>query len=166
VLHLSNHLLRCESKICTQIMLLPSAAVLVLLLQAKSLASPLAPRELVVTITGASADPDETNQWAAGATVDYPIHSSCNSTQRIQLRRALNDAVKLAEHARDHLLRWGNSSSLVTKYFGNASTAEPIGWYDRVVNADKGGIWFRCDDPDKNCATQQGISSTFRISTC
>ena len=37
-----------------------------------------------------------------------------------------------------------------------ASTAEPAGWYDRLVNGDKAGVLFRCDDPDQNCATQDG----------
>ncbi|ORY18250.1 putative peptidase family-domain-containing protein [Clohesyomyces aquaticus] len=36
-------------------------------------------------------------------------------------------------------------------YFGNASTREPIVWFDKVVNGDKAGVLFRCDDPDGNC---------------
>jgi hypothetical protein len=45
----------------------------------------------------------------------------------------------------------------VQKYFGDGPTATPIGWYDRVIAADKTGMTFRCDDPDRNCATQDGM---------
>ncbi|ORY63937.1 putative peptidase domain-containing protein [Pseudomassariella vexata] len=92
-----------------------------------------------------------TYDWAAGATKDYPIHASCNSTQRSLLKKGLDDAMKLADHAKNHVLRFGNSSEFYVKYFGSAPTAEVIGWYDKVVNADRGGIWFRCDNPDGNC---------------
>ncbi|KZF23734.1 zincin [Xylona heveae TC161] len=93
--------------------------------------------------------------WNLGAVTRYPIHASCNATERRQLEFALDEAMVLAGHARDHILRHGASSRFYTKYFGNASTAEPAGWFDRVVNADKGGIWFRCDDIDGNCKAHE-----------
>ncbi|KAF5023034.1 hypothetical protein F66182_4918 [Fusarium sp. NRRL 66182] len=92
--------------------------------------------------------------WAEGWAKSYPIHQSCNSTLRRQLTTALDETVQLAQHAKDHILRHGHKSEFVQKYFGNASTSQPIGWYDRVINADKTGMLFRCDDPDRNCATQ------------
>jgi hypothetical protein len=94
--------------------------------------------------------------WSKGAVNEYDIHQSCNSTQTALLRQALIETEILAGHARDHIQRFGNSSSYYTKYFGKASTAEPAGWYDRLVNGDKAGVLFRCDDPDQNCATQDG----------
>lgn len=94
--------------------------------------------------------------WSKGAVNEYEIHQSCNSTQHSLLRQALTETEILAGHARDHIQRFGNSSSYYTKYFGKASTAEPAGWYDRLVNGDKAGVLFRCDDPDQNCATQDG----------
>jgi hypothetical protein len=66
----------------------------------------------------------------------------------------LDEAVALAQHAKDHIMRWGNTSELYQKYFGNASTAEPSGWFDKVVNADKAGLVFRCDNPDGNCGQE------------
>jgi hypothetical protein len=94
--------------------------------------------------------------WSKGAVNEYEIHQSCNATQTALLRQALIETEVLAGHARDHIQRFGNSSSYYTKYFGKASTAEPAGWYDRLVNSDKAGVLFRCDDPDQNCATQDG----------
>ena len=109
---------------------------------------------VTTTVTEAAASPTgapSASDWAAGATRDVPIHRSCNGTQRALLSRGLDDAMKLAGHARDHVLRFGNSSDFYVKYFGSAPTAEVIGWYDRIVYGDKGGIWFRCDDIDGNC---------------
>ncbi|CAF3566156.1 hypothetical protein SNK03_006725 [Fusarium graminearum] len=100
--------------------------------------------------------------WSEGWTKDYPIHQSCNATLRHQLSSALDETVQLAQHAKDHILRHGHKSEFFTKYFGNASTSQPIGWYDRVVNADKTGVLFRCDDPDKNCATQDAWAGHWR----
>jgi hypothetical protein len=94
--------------------------------------------------------------WSKGAVDQYEIHQSCNVTETLLLHQALTETEILAAHARDHIQRFGNSSSYYTKYFGQSSTAEPAGWYDRLVNGDKAGVVFRCDDPDQNCATQDG----------
>jgi len=94
--------------------------------------------------------------WSAGGSPNYTIHPSCNITQRRQLENALAETIELASHARDHILRWGNSSTFYTKYFGQGPTAEPMGWYSKVSDADKTRALFRCDDPDMNCATQDG----------
>jgi hypothetical protein len=87
----------------------------------------------------------------------FPIHESCNVTLHQQLSRALDETVVLARHAKEHLLRWGGESPFVQRYFGNASTAAPIGFFERVASAERGSMLFRCDDPDKNCATQEGM---------
>jgi hypothetical protein len=102
------------------------------------------------------AQSPSTYDWARGAVTQYEIHQSCNATETAILRQAITETEVLASHAKDHILRHGNSSSYYRKYFGNAPTAEPAGWYDRLVNGDKSGVLFRCDDIDKNCATQDG----------
>ncbi|KAG4419522.1 hypothetical protein IFR04_007316 [Cadophora malorum] len=90
--------------------------------------------------------------WNEGATPDYTIHVSCNATERNQLQRALNESTILAQHAKDHIMRFGNSSETYVKYFGNSSTtAEPAGWFDKLISGDKSGIVFRCDDIDNKC---------------
>ncbi|KAK4154228.1 putative peptidase domain-containing protein [Chaetomidium leptoderma] len=103
-----------------------------------------------------------------GAVTTFPIHASCNSTLRRQLERGLDETVQLAAHARDHILRWGHDSPFVQKYFGgmdgngSSSTATPLGWYSRIVAGDRGNMTFRCDDPDENCATQDGWAGHWR----
>lgn len=135
-------------------MMVKSTATALLLL-CGAIASPILPP--ASTEVDSAPKPDDSASiydWAEGWTKDYTIHPSCNSTLRRQLREGLDEAVALAEHAKDHLLKFGAESDFVQKYFGNGSTAPPVGWYDRIVNADKTGVVFRCDDPDRNCATQ------------
>ncbi|KAL2151194.1 hypothetical protein VTH82DRAFT_6292 [Thermothelomyces myriococcoides] len=159
------HLLSALFLLCTGIQGLPASAT-----EDNATASS-SPSSSSATATPTSYD------FAAGAVTSYPIHPSCNSTLRRQLERALDETVALAAHARDHILRWGVDSPFVQKYFGVtndtkpsadheeavlASTAAPLGWYSRVVAADKGGITFRCDDPDRNCATQDGWAGHWR----
>jgi len=141
----------------------PISLSLLLLGASSALASPLVARQAsessTATPTQAAAIPSAT-PWDAGAVSSYPIHSSCNLTEAAQIAHGLDEAMTLVSHAKDHILRWGNSSEIYQKYFGNASTGEPIGWFDKILNGDKAGILFRCDDPDKNCATQDGKSLT------
>lgn len=128
------------------------------LLQAGTYALPTS----TTTTTTAAATSESTSTWdfTSGAITKFPIHASCNATLRRQLERALDETVTLASHARAHILRWGGASPFVQKYFGNGSaTATPLGWYTRVAEADRGYMTFRCDDPDRNCATQEGMSS-------
>ncbi|KAF2279793.1 zincin [Westerdykella ornata] len=115
----------------------------------------LARAESTVTVTQTVEAPSPTSTaWNAGAVTEYPIHSSCNHTERAQIKRGLKEAIILAQHAKDHILRWGNSSELYQKYFGAAPSGEAIGWFDKIVNVDKAGILFRCDNPDGNCANE------------
>lgn len=129
-------------------------------------AANLRKREQAVTVTQTvtASTPEPTVwQWDLGGSKFVPIHQSCNATERALLQRGFEDAYKLAQHAQDHILRFGNSSDYYQKYFGNSSTAEPIGWYDKIVNGDKTGVWFRCDDIDGNC--HQDGKITFPHST-
>ncbi|KAM0718509.1 hypothetical protein Q7P37_005579 [Cladosporium fusiforme] len=100
--------------------------------------------------------------WSQGAVGAYEIHRSCNATQTALLRQAITETETLSAHARDHIQRFGNSSSYYKKYFGKAPTAEAAGWYDKLVNGDKAGVLFRCDDVDQNCATQDEWAGHWR----
>ncbi|KAE8150914.1 putative peptidase domain-containing protein [Aspergillus avenaceus] len=89
--------------------------------------------------------------WDAGATTQYPIHDSCNATQRRQIETGLSETIALVDHAKAHILRWGNESSIYRKYFGDRPSFEAIGAYELVSNGNKGNVLFRCDNPDGNC---------------
>ncbi|KAL8729975.1 MAG: hypothetical protein Q9166_004420, partial [cf. Caloplaca sp. 2 TL-2023] len=112
---------------------------------AVALPAPVQPR------ADSDEQPPNTSAWNDGAIKDFLIHESCNATEIIQLRKGLSDAVTLADHAKQHILRWGNSSEHYRKYFGDAPSGEAIGYYEKVISGDKGGALFRCDNPDGNC---------------
>lgn len=59
--------------------------------------------------------------------------------------------VELVDHAKQHVLRWGNSSEHYRKYFGDLPSGEVVGWFERVASGDRGAALFRCDNPDGNC---------------
>ncbi|KPI39708.1 Major allergen Asp f 2 [Cyphellophora attinorum] len=104
---------------------------------------------------------DEQAPWNAGAVTEYTIHESCNATQASQIADGLREAVELAEHAKAHILRWGNESEIYRKYFGNDPPYTAIGSFDIIGNGDKAGVIFRCDNPDGNCE-QEGWAGHWR----
>jgi hypothetical protein len=121
------------------------------------LATPLVARQSGASPTSASASPSATPwTWNAGAVDEFPIHESCNSTQHAYIKNGLEETLLICRQARDHILRWGNSSEIYQKYFGDAPTGEPLGWFAKIVDGDKDGVLFRCDNPDGNCA-QKGM---------
>jgi len=89
--------------------------------------------------------------WDAGAVSQYPIHESCNATQAHQIALGLNETILLAQHAKEHVLRFSNNSEIYRRYFGDRPPYEVIGAYDIIVSGDKEGVLFRCDNPDGNC---------------
>lgn len=90
--------------------------------------------------------------WDEGAVHEFQVHPSCNHSEETQLRKALQDAVTLADHAKQHILRHSNASEHYRKYFGEGPSGQVLGWYDKIINGDRGRALFRCDNPDGNCA--------------
>lgn len=128
--------------------------LLALLSGSPASAGPVQRRQEAVpqTVTaGAPAAAPTPWSWNAGGSRAWPIHASCNATERALLHKGLDDAAALAAHARDHVLRFGNTSELFQKYFGAAPSAEVIGWYAKIADGDRSRFKFRCDDPDGNC---------------
>lgn len=117
---------------------------------AYAMAAPAPLSHHLVTDDTSEHVPHDTD-WYDNASQDFFIHPSCNATETVQLRKALADAVKLADHAKQHILRYGNSSAHYRKYFGNALLGEVIGYLDKVVNRDRTTSLFCCDNPDGNC---------------
>lgn len=81
----------------------------------------------------------------------FEIHKSCNASQTNQLEQAFDEVKVLAQHAKDHILAYGNLSDFYQKYFGAAPTYEVIGVFESVLTANKTGVLFRCDNIDGNC---------------
>lgn len=109
-----------------------------------------APAFVVDALTNSSVA-EVSFSWDAEWETSYEIHSSCNASQTNQLTQAFAEVKILAQHAKEHTLRYGNSSEFYRRYFGDAPTGEVVGIYENVINANKTGVLFRCDDADNNC---------------
>lgn len=128
------------------------SALAATLLAPTVLALPLPAGESTATSTEVVAAASSTPfVWNKGGVDTFTIHQSCNATNRNQLLRAFSDLEDVTSHARDHILRYGNTSEIFIRYFGQAASAEPLGWYSRFASGDKGNLLFRCDDIDGNC---------------
>ncbi|KAI5203378.1 zincin [Aureobasidium subglaciale] len=130
------------------------------LLAATATASPVLKNREVTTVTVSGTTATSYPQ-PASEIQGFPIHTSCNGTERLQLEKALWDTIRISQQAAQHIYTHGNSSALYTKYFGQASTAEVIGWYEKLVHGDHEGVLFRCDDIDGNCH-QEGWGGHWR----
>ncbi|KAK8108084.1 uncharacterized protein PG998_010097 [Apiospora kogelbergensis] len=127
--------------------------LLALLSGSPASAGPVQRRQETVTQTITASAPSAPTPWSwnAGGSQAWPIHESCNATERALLKKGLDDAATLAAHAKDHVLRFGNSSAMYQKYFGTAPSAEVVGWYDKIASGDRSRFKFRCDNVDGNC---------------
>ncbi|ELR07227.1 hypothetical protein VC83_01361 [Pseudogymnoascus destructans] len=110
----------------------------------------------------ATSTPALAYDWSSGYVSQFVIHPSCNSTERHEITSGLEQAVTIAKHAKEHILIHRNSSKVFQKYFGQGPTGPVIGWLDKIATANRAGIIFRCDDPDKNCATQVRYGGHYR----
>ncbi|CAD6448568.1 79caad90-3267-4478-94ec-a8119e0211b5 [Sclerotinia trifoliorum] len=113
--------------------------------------------ELVVSSSDAQA-----YNWQSGYVSHFTIHPSCNATERHELSEGLRQAVEMAEHAKNHILVHGNKSEIFQKYFGKGPTSTPMGWFDKIASGNRAGVIFRCDDPDRNCETQDAWAGHWR----
>ncbi|OAL24465.1 hypothetical protein AYO20_10623 [Fonsecaea nubica] len=107
-----------------------------------------APTQLVAR---QEAPPSEIKAWDAGAVSEFQIHESCNVTQATQIAAGLDETILLVEHAKEHVLRFGNTSDIYRRYFGDRPPHEVIGAYEIIIHGDKKRVLFRCDNPDGNC---------------
>nr|XP_019008175.1 uncharacterized protein I206_06730 [Kwoniella pini CBS 10737]OCF46956.1 hypothetical protein I206_06730 [Kwoniella pini CBS 10737] len=80
-----------------------------------------------------SAFEPNTTAWKDGASDSFCIwRDSCNTTQSELIGEGLAQAMKLVEHGRDHLRRFGNDSYF-QRWFGNNNNPFILeGLYDRI----------------------------------
>ncbi|GAA5917580.1 hypothetical protein JCM6882_001986 [Rhodosporidiobolus microsporus] len=97
------------------------------------------------------------SDWYAGAHKAFTAHPSCNATEKRLIGDGLDEALMLAGQARAHLRRYGNDT-LFEAWFGNETDPNLLlGLYDRIVDGDKTGLTFRCDDVDDECDGKYGV---------
>ncbi|WWC71772.1 uncharacterized protein I206_105731 [Kwoniella pini CBS 10737] len=84
---------------------------------------------------------------------DVEIHSSCNSTQRRMLQKALADTFEVASFAKEYVVTNGPEDPVFQMYFGKEKEAYStvVGVWDSLLTSNKEGVLLRCDNPDGNC---------------
>ncbi|KLT40890.1 zincin [Cutaneotrichosporon oleaginosum] len=84
---------------------------------------------------------------------DITIHESCSTPQRRMIGKGLQEAMEVAAFAKDYIATNGPSDPVFKLYFGDKKEAYPaaMGAYDVLLDSNKDGVIFRCDDPDGNC---------------
>lgn len=93
---------------------------------------------------------------------DYPIHESCNGSQKMQLRKAFHDMNELLEVASQHILLYGNNSELFVKYFGaTANPAVPLGFYTKVRAVSKRSMYYFARRPKVQTYSDLAFSISF-----
>lgn len=120
-----------------------------------------APTTFVYQETANSSVTRVESTWTEDWKTTFEIHDSCTPVEANQLRQAFEETELLANHAKLHTLRNGNSSEFYRKYFGNAPIGEVVGNFEGIVSANTTGILFRCDDPDDKC-NQDGWAGYWR----
>lgn len=66
--------------------------------------------EVASETTKALKDFATPTHWAAGGSLNYTAHDSCNATQKRLIGDGLEEALVLLNHARAHIRRFGNDS--------------------------------------------------------
>ncbi|BEI80817.1 hypothetical protein CcaverHIS002_0113460 [Cutaneotrichosporon cavernicola] len=84
---------------------------------------------------------------------DIAIHESCTPPQHRMIGQGLKEALEVAAFAKDYIATNGPSDPVFKLYFGEKKEAYPaaMGAYDVLLDSNKDGLLFRCDDPDGNC---------------
>lgn len=101
--------------------------------------------------TSSSSSQTSGSAWNPDFQKDFTINNTCNASESSVLSSALHQAIEVSEHARQHLLRYGNSSDIFKKYFGHNPPFIPLGVYDFLSNGNKGNFTFGCQDFEKKC---------------
>ncbi|ODV60828.1 Zps1p, partial [Ascoidea rubescens DSM 1968] len=81
------------------------------------------------------------------------IHSSCNATERRKLEYMFKESLEVVAKGRNHILNEGNNYEVFKRWFGeDGDMFVVLGIFDYVLQGNKDGILFRCDDADGSCA--------------
>lgn len=87
------------------------------------------------------------------ADTSYPEIKNCNATQVKQLNKYYQDFIEVSSAARANLLENGANDIAFQHWFGKeANPLTVLGVIDNLVQGNKGGVTYRCDDIDGNCA--------------
>lgn len=85
--------------------------------------------------------------------VSYPEIKNCNSSQTKQINKYYQDFIEVSSVARSNLLENGADDEAFKHWFGEeGNPLTVLGVIDNLVQGNKNGVLYRCDDVDDLCA--------------
>ncbi|CCH44952.1 Major allergen [Wickerhamomyces ciferrii] len=96
-------------------------------------------------------DPSFVNEQANNE-ITTPKILNCNSTQTVQLKKYYKDLIEFSTIAKQNLLKNGGDDQVFKNWFGKGNPLTVLGIIDEVLEGNKDGVLYRCDDIDGDCA--------------
>lgn len=121
---------------------------------------------LTASLASAAAVPVYNNNATSEAIISFPegdivgwanptlpeIHQTCNETNARMLNAVFADSLEATAYAKNRLLDYGVEDVFYERWFGNGSAFSVMGVLDQLMESNKSGVIFRCDDADGLCA--------------
>ncbi|KAG0675808.1 hypothetical protein C6P40_001548 [Pichia californica] len=112
-----------------------------------SLKSSNSSSESLELVTGTTDD--YLNTWYD---ITYPSIENCNATQTKMINKYYQDLLEVASTVRDHLINEGVDDTFIHWFGENGNPVAVLGFIDNIVQGNKDGVLYRCDDIDGTCA--------------
>jgi hypothetical protein len=92
-----------------------------------------------------------TDYFRTWSTITFPYAENCNATQMKYIDKYYQDMLEVSSIAREHLIQNG-TDEIFEHWFGQGNLLTVLGVIDNIVQGDKAGVLYRCDDIDGGCA--------------
>lgn len=84
--------------------------------------------------------------------ITYPSIENCNATQVKMINKYYQDLLEVSSVARAHLINNGVDDAFEHWFGKNGNPLTVLGAIDNIVEGDKSGALYRCDDIEGSCA--------------
>lgn len=85
--------------------------------------------------------------------ITYPSIENCNATQVKMINKYYQDLLEVASVARAHLISDGVDEAFEHWFGEDGNPLTVLGVIDNIVQGDKTGVLYRCDDIEGSCAS-------------
>lgn len=135
------------------------SSILLLALSYKTIASPISFQSVSLKATNVS-----NSEPVSGVTdsyldtwydFTYPTIENCNATKVKMINKYYQDFLEFSSVARSHLINEGIDETFIHWFGEKGNPLVVLGVIDNLVEGNKDGILYRCDDIDGYCATHQ-----------
>lgn len=124
-------------------------SIILPIFSALTLGSPIPSNSTNLDIVEGTTD-EYLNTWTD---VTFPYIENCNATQTKMINKYYQDMLEVASIARTHLIN-NDVDETFEHWFGSeGNPLTVLGVIDNIVEGNKDGALYRCDDVDGSCAS-------------